>query len=524
LKKEAINQAISEMAEKVAGTEAESVEEIIEDDNLSQDEDKLSINENFVDEAKSDEEASETAMTEEELETEIRALNRHVFGINENTISTYQKDTPWSKYTANGELTLKLNLKILIKTYLLNQGSLEECEKITLTSILDFEDPKIKSILEGLNNPTGNLGKITALEKNLVLLNSQILKNTNQIVSVSKDKMVKPLLNSIQAAQAKITREITVLKETNPEPANMVSIKNLQDIVEELSHSLENKCLERSKAFISKYPFGYDLTLGKLVKKESDLGKEEIQLCLRAAISYSDPIVAMTVLDILGINLKNPNTGKLMSEFAKNVAFPLSTVDAEARIRQKGQFSRVVESWDLILKNLINPGMINATSLLEQSRIAFYSLKDVSAERLPTGIKIKSLGMLFMAGTQNYPKNGHVLEKIFELRPQIPSRNNASYEPWPKNKFNWTNVMKNWAKDVIPLGKPAYFVDINAPHDIMSTATSQKEFAYNAENGTFYKNSTQKLNSDRTDNNTKNGNTGYSGLSVWDICNRNKSH
>ena len=132
--------------------------------------------------------------------------------------------------------------------------------------------------------------------------------------------------------------------------------------------------------------------------------------------------------------------------------------------------------------------------------------------------------MLFMAGTQNYPKNGHVLEKIFELRPQIPSRNNASYEPWPKNKFNWTNVMKNWAKDVIPLGKPAYFVDINAPHDIMSTASSQKEFAYNAENGTFYKNSTQKLNSDRTDNNTKNGNTGYSGLSVWDICNRNKSH
>ena len=530
MKKESVNLAISEMAENVAGSGEDprgvEMENVIEDGEFSQEDlqEKLSIDENFVEEEKSDAEDSEdenqeTEFSIEEIENEIRSLNRHLFGINENIVS-YPKDTQWSKYTDNGELTLKLNLKILVKTYLLNQGELAECSKITLTSNLDFNDPRIINILEGLNNPTELLGKIAAVEKNLTLLNGQMLKNASQITVMGKDRSTKTLLNTMQVVQTSLSKDVTTLKENNPKPTNMVTIKNLQDIVEELSSSLEIKCRERSQAFISKYPFGFDLTLEKLVNKDSDLTKQELQVIFKAVISYSDANVATVLLDILGINLKNPNIGKSMSDFAKSLAFPLSKVDAEARIRQKGQFARVVGSWDIILEYLINPGMLNATSIIEQTRISVYSLTDICAEGLPIGIKMKSLGMLFMAGQQNYPKNGHVLEKIFELRPQIPSRRTASYEPWPKNKFNWTNVMKNWAKDVIPIGKPIFFVDINTPHDLMSTITSQKEFAYNSENGNTLKDNTQKLNSNRTINKTKNNHSGNSGLSVWDICQR----
>ena len=534
LKKEAVNLAISEMAESVVGPEIDSAmipegEDVIEDGVFSQEDpqEKLTIDENFVEEEKSEAEDSdtedqETVFSIDEIENEIRSLNRHLFGINENIVS-YPKDTHWSKYTDNGGLTLKLNLKILVKTYLLNQGLLEECSKITLTSNLDFNDPRIINILEGLNNPTELTGKIHCLEKNLTLLNGQMLKNSTQIATMGKDRSTKTLLNTMQVIQASLAKDITALKDNNPKTANMVSIKNLQDIVEELNGSLELKCKERSKSFISKYPFGFDLTLEKLVNKDSDLSKQELQIIFKAVISYSDAIVATVLLDIIGINLKNPNTGKLMSEFAKNLAFPLLKVDAEARIRQRGQFARLVGSWDLILKYLINPGMLNATSIIEETRISMYSLTDMCAEGLPIGTKMKSLGMLFMAGQQNYPKNGHVLEKIFELRPQIPSRKTASFEPWPKNKFNWSNIMKNWAKDIIPMGKPAYFVDINTPHDLMSTNTSQKEFAYNLENGNIPKDSTQRLNSNRILNKTKNNQTGNSGLSVWDICQRNSN-
>jgi hypothetical protein len=119
--------------------------------------DKLSIDEHFGQDQKSDVDESEgetedIVFSVEELENDIGCLNRHLFGILEDTIS-YPKDSLWSKYTSKAELTLKLNLKVLLKTYYLNQDQLEDCSKVTLTSSVDFEDPKIMSFLQGLDNP-----------------------------------------------------------------------------------------------------------------------------------------------------------------------------------------------------------------------------------------------------------------------------------------------------------------------------------------------------------------------------------
>ena len=94
-----------------------------------------------------------------------------------------------------------------------------------------------------------------------------------------------------------------------------------------------------------------------------------------------------------------------MSDFAKNLAAPLARVEPQPRIRQKTQFTRVLGSWDILLNNMVNPGMMSASSLIEETRIALLALQDICAERLPLGIKIKSLAMLFMAGPQNQPKN-----------------------------------------------------------------------------------------------------------------------
>ena len=489
----------------------------------SQEEDKLSIDEESAAEEKSDAEDSEAEVEEDSLsvdnlENEIRALNRHLFGILENTVS-YQKDIPWSKYVENAELTLKLNLKILIKTYYLNQGQLEKCSEITLTSNLDVKDPRVVELLAGINNPTGNQGKIAALEKNMILLNGQILRNSNLIANASKDKSAKPILNAIQLAQLKMVKDIDVLKESLQGNNNYVTIKDVQDIVEELTVTMEAKCSQRSKNTSDNYPTGHDFSLDKIVKKNSDLAIDDIKICIKASITFSDPIVATVILDILGIDMDNPNTGKLMSDFAKNLASPLSAVQPEARMRQKTQFARVVNSWEVLLNNIVNPGMISASSVIEEARIAFYALKDICAERLPIGVKIKSLGMLFMAGIQNQPKNDHVLQKIFELRPQLPSKLAFSFEQWPKNRFNWSNGMKNWSKENVPLGKPFQFVDINLTQDNLTTLACQKDFGYNSYLGNNKK--TQKLNTRKSETKPKVNPTGHSGLSVWDICQRN---
>ena len=491
----------------------------------TQEDDQLNIDEHFCLEQKSEagdsEVESETeVMTVEEHENEIRCLNRHLFGILENAIS-YPKDAHWSKYTGNAELTLKLNLKSLLKTYFLNQGQYEECHKITLTSTLDFEDPKVVTLLKGLNNPTETVGKLSAIEKSLKLLNGEILKNTNLINNGAKDRLNKPILNAIQLAQLKMVKDIETLKENQTGLNTYVTIKDLQDIVEELAVSMEAKCVGRVRPVPAKYPFAYDLSLANIVKGEADCTKEEIQLCLKAGISFADPIVATCVLDVMGIDLENPNPSKPLSDFAKNLASPLAIIAPEARIRQKTQFTRVVAAWDTILNNLVNPGMLSASSVIEETRIALYALQDIAAERLPIGTKIKSLGMLFMAGQQNQPKNDHVLQRIYELRPRLPSKLSTSFEPWPKNKFTWSDRMKNWSKDSIPVGKPVKFVDIATSHDCLSTVACKNDFPYTTVLGN--KNKTQRLNAKRNDIKPKNTSSGHSGLSVWDICQRNSN-
>ena len=524
-KKDKVASVMDILEEITAPENVNEIPEEYEATDSTQEDEKLGIDEHYVPEQKSEigdseQESESEDMTVEEHENEIGCLNRHLFGILENTIS-YPKDAQWSKYTGNAELTLKLNLKSLLKTYYLNQGQLKECEKITLTSNLDFEDPKVVNLLKCLNNPTEVLGKVTSIEKSVMLLNGQILKNTSLINNVAKDTANKPILNAIQLAQLKMVKDIENLKENQTGPNTFVTIKDLQDIVEELAISMEAKCVGRVKPVPAKYPFGYDLSLEKIVKGEGDCSKEEIQLCLKAGISFADPIVATVVLDVMGIDLENPSQGKLMSDFAKNLATPLAGIEPEARIRQKTQFTRVVAAWDTLLNNLVNPGMLSASSLIEESRIALYALQDIAAERLPIGAKVKSLGMLFMAGQQNQPKNDHVLQKIYELRPRLPSKLSTSFEPWPKNKFTWSDRMKTWSKDNIPVGKPVRFVDICTSHDCLSTVACQKDYPYTTVLGKKIK--PQRLNANRNDIKPNNTPSGHSGLSVWDICQRNSN-
>ena len=163
---------------------------------------------------------------------------------------------------------------------------------------------------------------------------------------------------------------------------------------------------------------------------------------------------------------------------------------------------------------------MSASSLMEETRITLLALQDICAGKLSFGTKVKSLGMLFTAGGQNQPNNDHVLQRIYELRPNLPSKNVTSFKPWPKDKFTWSNGMKNWSKDKMPVGKPTFFVDINAPNDKqLTTAAFQKDFAYTSVPGNNKNN--QKLNTKKYDSKPRVNPTGHSGLSVWEICQRN---
>ena len=154
-------------------------------------------------------------------------------------------------------------------------------------------------------------------------------------------------------------------------------------------------------------------------------------------------MISIVIFDILGFKLKEPVGGKIMSEFAKNLIYPLCCKDPELRIKQKGQFSRIYKSWDKILEFLINPGGLNASGVIEDCKIAVYALKDCCAEKLPMGIKIKGLGLACWTTETQLPTNGSILEKICELKPHLPAGLKTSFEPWPKNKVAWSQSMKN---------------------------------------------------------------------------------
>jgi hypothetical protein len=307
----------------------------------------------------------------------------------------------------------------------------------------------------------------------------------------------------------KMVKDIESLKENHAGLNTFVTIKDLQDIVEELNISIEPKLLEGQKTTTGKFPYGYDASLGKLVKKDADLTKEEIQLACKACISFGDPVVAAVLMDVLGINLNNPDPCRNLSDFAKNLAAPLAGEEPEPRITQKIQFSRVLGSWNVLLNNLANPGMMSASSLMEEAKIILLALQDICAEKLAFGTKVKSLGMLFMAGGQNQPNNDHVLQRIYEQRPNLPSTLATSFKPWPKDKFTWSSGMKNWSKDKMPIRKPTFFVDINTPNDKqLTTAACQKDFAYTSGSGNNKNNS--KLNTKKTVTKPKVNPTGHS--------------
>jgi hypothetical protein len=323
--------------------------------------------------------------------------------------------------------------------------------------------------------------KFQAMEKKLELLYSQISKNTGGLKNISKDTANNSVLKTVQLVQNNIARDVQILKDAGPNTGPQVTIKNLQDVVEELEKSMDKNCIERASA---KYPFGYDSTLEKLARKDTDLTQSEIQQCIQAGVSFADPIVSLVIFEILGVKLNEVNSGKLMSEFAKNLVAPLCTRDPQLRMKQKGQFMRIHKSWDKIMEFMINPGGLNASDIINDCKIAVCALKDGCAEKLPVGIKIRGLGLSCLTTPNMTPRNGSILEKIYELRPKIPTQLNVSFDPWPKTKMAWSNTMKNWAKDPLPTLRSLKFIDIGNPQDHMTTPTGQKEFAYQpAENG-----------------------------------------
>ena len=350
------------------------------------------------------------------------------------------------------------------------------------------------------------------------LLNSQISKNTFSLTEAHKGTAVKNQLKTLQAIQTSVARDVTILKEKHVDGSGNVTIKNLDDVVKVMENKLNTQCRERAA---NRYPFGCDPGLSKLAKKDTELTQSEIQNCLTAMVSFSDSIVCVVVLDIIGIQIKNPPLGRLFSDFAKNLVLPLCNEDPEGRIKQKVQFSKFFISWEKLTAHIVNPGLLNATTLIKNCRVCFYALSDICAERLPLGIKIKSLGMNCMVPQSNQQKNGHILEKLVELKPKLISKYNSSFEPWPKSgpKVTWSPTMKAWAKDQLPLGKSSQYIDINTPHDAMSTVVSQKLFAYESyDPGNNYKNNVTIRKQNVNTQSTEHGN---SGLSVWDICKYN---
>jgi hypothetical protein len=502
-------QLIEHLDEDPLGLEAENPVETMESDALCIHE----VSDDNKSEAEYSDSDTEKVPDSADLEAEIRNINQHLCGKLESMIS-YHKDKPWKRYIADAEITLKLNLKMIEKIYYFNQGLDKQCTSVTLTSPIDFEGVKIKNMLEGLQNPTNMTQKFSGMEKKLELLYSQISKNTNGIKTMAKEAANKPTIKTVQAAQDVLAKDLRDLKENRPDLGPQVTIKNLQDIVEELEKSLEKNCIDRST---SKYPFGYNVNLERLARKDSDLSPAEIQECIQAAVSFADPIVAVVIFDMMGFKLKDPTGGKIMSEFSKNLVVPLCLKDPEQRIKQKSQFHRIMNSWDKILGNLINPGAICASGIIEECKIAFRACKDGCMDKHPVGIRIKGLGLSCLGLESQLPPNGAVLEKIFELKPQLLTSLKASYEPWPKNRASWSQAMRNWYKDQLPLGKPLRYVDIANPLDYITTPNGQKEFAY--QNGNKYLQT--KYPKTKFENKEIKPKSGVTGINIWEICRKN---
>ena len=446
------------------------------------------------------------------VETEIKALHRSIFGILENMVS-YDETKNWSRYVSDAEICLKLVLKSVIKNYLFNQGKNLECDEITMVSPIDFQDTMIKELLSGLNNPTKMSEKLNSLEKTMALVHRQNIQIKTELETTIKKVPSNSQILNLQHTVNGLIRKWEE-KQSPFNPKGGFQVNELEKIIEEVGKTLDAKCKERAS---KKYPFGYDSNLVKVTKKDSDLTSPEILNCLVSAVENCDSIVGTVLFETLGIKMQENLTGKILSDFIKNLATPISTREPEQRFQQKQRFNRVYLAWDNILLYLINPGTLNASDVIEKCRIIYSALRDIKAERLPLGIKIKNLCMSCMVPPQNMQKNSVILEKISELKPQLPTGLTCSYDPWPRNNVTWTNSMRNWAKDTLPKFPAGQYIDINMPNDQMSTIVSQKEFCYNTiDSGNKHQARKIPKNNDP--------NIGSSGISIWDIYGRKDSN
>jgi hypothetical protein len=436
---------------------------------------------------------------------ESKAMLRHVYGLMKNQLY-YTTEKPWDKFVQDAGLSVGLLLKLTAKNYARINGNIEDCDAITMASSLDYNDEVVKSLLGPLTNSNDLRGKITNLEQRLELINTQGIENMTRVEDMSKFFSKNSKFASMQMVTGTLSKEMNEMQEFRSKGENeFLSISKKFDQI---------NLTPKSDKVPTNYPFAWQPKLNQLCIKPGELDSTEIMGGIAGAITYGDPIVGLVIFETLGLKLDDSLAGKTISDFVKSIVAPLVIKNPELRIQQKLQFTRVYSSWDKILQNIINPGSLCATTVIEESRVCLVALADISADKLPVGVKMKSLGMNCMVRDQNQQRNTYILEKIMELKPASITKINFSYNPWPRNNEQWSPTMMNWSKGKLPKLKSASYTDIDLPSDLMSTVVSRKEFPYFAsDNGNSVKGPKMKKLS-------KNQNvTGSSGHTVWDFIN-----
>ena len=436
---------------------------------------------------------------------------RHLHGILENQ-QTYPADKTWDKYVIDAESALKLVLNIICKNYHANQGQKENCSAINLASNIDPGDPKIKAMLKTFDQPLEMTEKFSALERRLDIVYKQ-----NMLTAQKVDNMQKlPLSNKtkILLVQGQISAMATEIKENIPEGKYEVTKQNLIDLETSIDKKMSEKAAKR-------YPFGYQPELKTMVSKEGDLNNTEMLMVISAAITFSDNIVGVVIFEILGINIKEQIPPKIFSDFIKNLATPLFQKEPESKIKQSLQYAKVYHSWNNLMNFLVNPGAINASTIIEMVRLFYFALIDIGGEKLAVTIKAKNLGFICMVPEGKLHKNSHILEKIMEFRPKLPANKTWSFDPWPKTASGWSPIMKTWAGELIPKFRTDQYVDVGMQNDAMSTFVSQKEYATTTEYGNKRSRIDYNYHVKKGDNSKNKLGSSGSSMSMWDLCTKN---
>jgi hypothetical protein len=429
---------------------------------------------------------------------ESRAMLRHIFGLMESQLH-YGTDKPWAKFAQDSNISFNLLIKLTLKNYARIHGNEGESSAITMASSVNYEAENVKALLAPLVNKVGQNDKLAELESKLELINSQGIENMSRIEKFGQNFSKNSQFSSLKMVVTTLTKEMT----------------ELQNLREKGDHGkdTDDQATKLDKAKV-RFPYTWDQTLSKLSKKQGDLNTPEILQGIAGAVAHCDPLVTMVLFETLGLKINNSTIGKPISEFIKILVVPISIKNAESRIFQKLQFNRVFSAWDTILKNVVNPGSLCATTIIEECRVCYFALKDISAETLPLGLKVRALGMMCMVPGPNQQRNSAILEKIMELKPtSIPSQN-YSYSPWPTSNEGWSPTMLSWSRGKLPKLKSASYADIDLPRDIMTNCVARKEFPYFSENGNKNKILKQKQNVNIS---------GDSGNTVWDLINGNNN-